>query len=218
MAKSRAACRPARNGALIRPGKKLRPVSARLLGRGELGEGRGHRSGAGSGCSRGRRRTGWTPAAGGRRGRPPPAARRGRPARAAGCWGSDDISPTIIRVKKIPMESTWAEFWKVVFMPEPAPRCCGGQAVHHPGPVRRAEGGHGQPGEEEQDGEDPVGEVDRQELEQAEADGGAEHAAGGEGAGAEAVRQDARERTGDQEPEVSGSMAMPAHSGVRPKS
>ena len=28
----------------------------------------------------------------------------------------------MIRVKKMPMESTWAEFWKVVFMPDPAPR------------------------------------------------------------------------------------------------
>src|ERR1017187_1894935 len=25
------------------------------------------------------------------------------------------------------METTWAEFWKVVFMPDPAPRCCGGR-------------------------------------------------------------------------------------------
>ena len=34
MAKSRAAWRPARNGALIRPGKKPRPVSALLLASG----------------------------------------------------------------------------------------------------------------------------------------------------------------------------------------
>ena len=33
----------------------------------------------------------------------------------------------IISEKKSPMESTWAEFWKVVFMPEPAPRCWGGR-------------------------------------------------------------------------------------------
>ena len=26
-----------------------------------------------------------------------------------------------MRVKKIPMDRTWAEFWKVVFMPEPGP-------------------------------------------------------------------------------------------------
>ena len=35
--------------------------------------------------------------------------------------------PTIIREKKIPIDSTWAEFWKVVFMPDPAPRCSGGR-------------------------------------------------------------------------------------------
>src|ERR1700683_4456620 len=33
----------------------------------------------------------------------------------------------MIRVKKIPMESTWAEFWKVVFMPDPAPRSAAGR-------------------------------------------------------------------------------------------
>ena len=40
-----------------------------------------------------------------------------------------------MRVKKIPMESTWAEFWNVVFIPEPGPPVLGRQAVHHPGPV-----------------------------------------------------------------------------------
>ena len=33
----------------------------------------------------------------------------------------------MIRVKKMPMESTWAEFWKVVFMPDPAPRSGAGR-------------------------------------------------------------------------------------------
>ncbi len=33
----------------------------------------------------------------------------------------------IISVKKIPIESTWAEFWKVWFMPPPAPRSPGGR-------------------------------------------------------------------------------------------
>jgi hypothetical protein len=35
--------------------------------------------------------------------------------------------PTITSVKKIPMESTWAELWNVAFMPEPAPRSWGGR-------------------------------------------------------------------------------------------
>jgi len=33
----------------------------------------------------------------------------------------------IISVKKMPIDRTWAEFWNVVFMPEPTPRCCGGR-------------------------------------------------------------------------------------------
>ena len=39
--------------------------------------------------------------------------------------GSTEESPTIMSVKKIPIENTWAEFWKVVVIPEPAPRCSG---------------------------------------------------------------------------------------------
>ena len=35
--------------------------------------------------------------------------------------------PMITSVKKIPMDNTWAEFWKVAFIPEPAPRSCGGR-------------------------------------------------------------------------------------------
>ena len=33
----------------------------------------------------------------------------------------------MIRLKKIPMERTCAEFWKVVFMPDPAPRSLAGR-------------------------------------------------------------------------------------------
>ena len=36
------------------------------------------------------------------------------------------------RVKKIPIESTCAEFWKVVFIPDPAPRCSGGRLFMTP--------------------------------------------------------------------------------------
>ena len=38
----------------------------------------------------------------------------------------------MIRVKKIPIESTWAEFWKVVFIPDPAPRCWAGRLFMTP--------------------------------------------------------------------------------------
>ena len=75
----------------------------------------------------------------------------------------------------------------------------GRQAAHDRRPVRRSEHGHGQTGEQEDGAEDPVGEVDRQQLEEAEAEGGADHAAGGEGSRAVAVRKVARERSGDQE-------------------
>ncbi len=36
-------------------------------------------------------------------------------------------SPTIISVKKMPTDSTWAEFWNVWFIPPPAPRSPGGR-------------------------------------------------------------------------------------------
>ena len=29
--------------------------------------------------------------------------------------------------KKMPIDRTWAEFWKVEFMPDPAPRCSAGR-------------------------------------------------------------------------------------------
>src|ERR1019366_6452627 len=35
--------------------------------------------------------------------------------------------PTIMRVKKIPIESTGALFWNVEFIPAPTPRCSGGR-------------------------------------------------------------------------------------------
>src|ERR1700722_16809470 len=41
--------------------------------------------------------------------------------------GSDAAKPRVMMEKKIPMESTWAEFMKVAFMPAPAPRWSGGR-------------------------------------------------------------------------------------------
>ena len=41
--------------------------------------------------------------------------------------GRDADSPTIMRVKKIPIEKTCAEFWNVEFIPEPTPRCSAGR-------------------------------------------------------------------------------------------
>ena len=51
----------------------------------------------------------------------------------------------MINVKKIPMESTWAEFWKVVFMPDPAPRSLAGRLFITPVRFDDAERRHAQP-------------------------------------------------------------------------
>ena len=48
---------------------------------------------------------------------------------ALGRWSA---SPRMIRVKKMPMESTCAEFWNVVFMPDPAPRSAAGRLFMTP--------------------------------------------------------------------------------------
>ncbi len=80
----------------------------------------------------------------------------------------------------------------------PGPAVLGRQRVHDAGAVGRAERRHGEAGEEQDHGEDRVGEVDREGLEQREADGRADHAAGGEGARSVAVREHARQRPGDE--------------------
>ena len=59
------------------------------------------RAGAGSGCNRGRPRTGSTPAAGGRRAARPRRARRGPRARPPSCAAASRPGPRIISVKKI---------------------------------------------------------------------------------------------------------------------
>src|SRR5262249_35584791 len=41
--------------------------------------------------------------------------------------GSEAARPRMMRVKKIPMDKTVPEFWKVVLMPAPAPWRCGGR-------------------------------------------------------------------------------------------
>ena len=61
------------------------------------------------------------------RARPLRPERRGRPGPAASADGSVEARPTILSVKKSPIESTLAAFWKVAFMPPPTPRCDGGR-------------------------------------------------------------------------------------------
>ncbi|WP_327340146.1 hypothetical protein OG384_34055 [Streptomyces sp. NBC_01324] len=41
--------------------------------------------------------------------------------------GSELASPAIISEKKMPIDSTVAEFWKVVLIPAPTPRWSGGR-------------------------------------------------------------------------------------------
>ena len=120
-------------------------------------------------------------------------------------------SPTIISVKKIPTEITWAEFWKVWFMPPPAPRSPGGQAVHDRGAVGRGEHAHRDPVESENDREHRIGEVDREQHQEPEADRRSEHAAAREPARAEAVGQIARERAADEHarPSAEGCRSPP---------
>ncbi len=77
----------------------------------------------------------------------------------------------------------------------------GGQAVHHPGTVRRGEGAHREAVQQEQPREQGVGEVHRQQLEQRKARRSPEHPTGREGPGAEVIGEEPRDRAGDQETE-----------------
>ena len=122
-------------------------------------------------------------------------------------------------MKKIPIESTWAEFWNVWFMPPPAPRCCAGRLFITAGPVRRGERAHREAHQEQDRGEGRVGEVDREQLEQDEAERRDEHAAGREDARAVAVGEEARTsaRRAGSRPSAA-ACEIPAQSGVEEKS
>ena len=90
--------------------------------------------------------------------------------------GSVDASPMIISVKKIPIESTWAEFWNVWFIAPPAPRCSGGRLFMTAARLGDANMPIASPaarGSREQ----RVGEVGRQQHQRAERERRAEHPA-----------------------------------------
>ena len=130
-------------------------------------------------------------------------------------WGRVAESPMIISVKKIPIDSTCAEFWNVWFMPPPAPRCSGGRLFITPARFGEANAPIERPSRSRIAANSPVGEVDRQLLEQAEGDRRDEHPAGREGRGAVAVGQVAGDRPGDQEAERQRQhVGCPAQSGV----
>ena len=69
----------------------------------------------------------------------------------------------IISVKKIPIDSTWAEFWKVWFMPPPAPRSPGGRLFITAARLGEANSPIEMPFSEQDRGEHRIGEVDRQQ-------------------------------------------------------
>ena len=115
--------------------------------------------------------------------------------------GRFEASPRIISVKKIPIESTWAEFWKVWFMPPPAPRCCGGRLFITAARLGEANMPIETPISASTSANSQEGEVDRQQRQQEEAERRAEHPAGREPARAEAVGEVAGGRAGDQHAE-----------------
>ena len=99
-----------------------------------------------------------------------------------------------------------AEFWNVVFMPDPGAAMLRRQAVHDPGPVGRGEGPHGEAAQQQHKAERPVGESDRHELEEHEREGHDEHPAGGERTRSEACLTAADRGPETRMPAVSGSM------------
>ena len=139
--------RGARRGTVLRSASGRTSCRSARPGRAPTGpRARAGRAGAGSGCSRGRRRTGSRSAAG-----PRPAcavagvdAVRLQAARSA-CAGRVDARPTIISVKKIPIENTCAEFWNVWFMRAAGAAVPGREAVHHRRAVGRGEHPHRDP-------------------------------------------------------------------------
>ena len=77
--------------------------------------------------------------------------------------GSFEASPTIISVKKTPIESTLAEFIEVASIPAPAPRCDGGRLFITPALFGEAEEPHADPVQQQDQPEPDVAEVDRQQ-------------------------------------------------------
>ena len=122
----------------------------------------------------------------------------------ASACGSEPESPRIMSVKKIPIESTWAEFWNVLFMPPPAPRCCAGRLFITAARFGAANAPIESPMSSRIAGEERVGEVDRQLLEQHEGERRDEHAPGREEARPVTVGEEPRERPCEQEADRQG--------------
>ena len=202
IANRNAACSPSRNGPEMRLGKNELAGERRLVVRREPGE---HvraeqvldRVVAEEGGEQDRHRRQRRPRDGRSRRSTPCAC---RPALIVS--GSVEASPMIISVKKIPIDSTWAEFWKVWFIAPPAPRSLLRQAVHHRRAVGRGEHAHRRADQQQDRAEDRVGEVGRQQHQQARSRPPSRTMpARRERARAEAVGQVARGRPGAQHPD-----------------
>ena len=98
----------------------------------------------------------------------------------------------MISVKKIPIDSTWAEFWNVVFIPDPEPRCCGGRLFITAARFGEPKAAIISPVANSSTANSGYGKFDREHLEQREADRRADHAAGRERPRAVSVRRACR--------------------------
>ena len=111
----------------------------------------------------------------------------------------------IISEKKIPTDSTWAEFWKVWFMPPPAPRSPGGRLFITAARLGEANMPIEMPLMNRIAANTGIGEVDRQQHQQPEADRRGDHPAG---------RERPRARSGPTgSPEVGPAISIPTVSG-----
>ena len=193
--------RPLWNGFEISWGKKRAAGEQRLAVGAERRRARGRRAGAGSGCSRGRRRTG--PRSGGRWAALEAAA-AGTPWAVrplSSVWGSVPDSPIDHQREEDPDRDHLGGVLEGLVHPPAGAAVALGQAVHHGRAVGRGEHPHRDPVEGEDGGEQRIREVDRQQQQQREADRARHHPAAREPPRPEAVRQVAGGGAADQHPD-----------------
>ena len=102
-------------------------------------------------------------------------------------------------MKKIPIERTCAEFWKVEFIPDPTPRCCGGRLFITPARFGAANAPIASPFITRSDANTGIREIHRKERQQQERHGREHHAAACERSGPVPVGEESRHRAGEQE-------------------
>ena len=196
------------------PGERVR------LRRRAARAGRAGRAASASGCSRGRTRTGV--ATGGR------CEMRAASAVGTPCAtrpglqrvrAAPEARPTIISVKKTPIESTLAEFMNVASIPAPAPRCGGGSAFITPALFGDANRPIPIPFSSRTSANQTYAKSTGSTISRQEAERGEQHPAGRERARAVAVGEPARRpgrRRGSRR--SAGACRCPAQSGVCAKS